>query len=664
MPPVKGRGIAYLRVSQDRQDHLRQVEDVERYLLKHKLSVVEMIEDAGSRLEAEKRVDFQRLRKMVEKKEVDWVILQTVDRLGFKQTLEFFSFLWEFKRSGVELWSAIEDRNLAEVDDGTVFRNAVAGQTSARELFEKANRAQSSRVSRGKQGKYLGGPPPYGFDVVCYRIGTDQEVWRYVTRGKNKGTQHYPDGVTVDVGGVPHHSRESEECYLRPSSVKERVDTLKWMFDKYDRESISSLGLAKELNARGVSAVIVPKWKHDAIWRLLQNSAVMGRPASNKVTSAKLLEYRDGELKERSGKGYERRPQDQWLLPEKPLFVPIVPEEQYWRVLEKIVGGRKKRAPKNPELWLAGLVVCGKCGVNMRGSWKEDFFGGRRQGTYKAHFFCTTRALEGANNAAGCRNHGVRQLTLEPFVRQFLAERGAALEELLGSNGDREWISKLIAERRDAGKELESLYGEMRTWVRDTLEAEGALDTSVPTDHGMVEDLYSQLHDYRSREMGNRLQALQSKHAEILADYFDLPAKAKTVAKMKLHEIEAEIEGLEKELEPLSNLLEARKEQWRELGSRIKEAQKQLESAELREKAEAVRRAIARIECHFEPEGDRGSKLVKVVITPAISGVSSEVTTVGLGCRDNNTTLLESLFTRVFWLSSKPSPSPACSTSA
>ena len=107
--------------------------------------------------------------------------------------------------------------------------------------------------------------------------------------------------------------------------------TLCRIFDLYDSSAISSLNIAKMLNEEGVDAVISHRWKHDAIWRLLQNTAVIGKPSANKVTAAKLLGFRDGQLQRRGPNDkFARKDRSQWIMPEQPVFDPVVPEEQFW----------------------------------------------------------------------------------------------------------------------------------------------------------------------------------------------------------------------------------------------------------------------------------------------------------------------------------------------
>ena len=164
----RGTGGRYHRVSTTRQDTERQVADIDRWLDTMKVSTSQTWEDHDSRDKAEQRYDFQRMLSAVRSRSVDWIVIQTIDRLGFKDTYEFFSFINEFRANNVQLWSAADNTCISHADDARILTNAIAGLTSSKEQIEKANRIQTKRLQKGKLGHYQGGLPPYGLDVVCF----------------------------------------------------------------------------------------------------------------------------------------------------------------------------------------------------------------------------------------------------------------------------------------------------------------------------------------------------------------------------------------------------------------------------------------------------------------------------------------------------------------
>ena len=175
----RGIGGRYHRVSTTRQDTDRQVQDIDRWLSAKGLSTSQTWEDHDSRDKAEQRYDFQRMLGAVRSRAVDWIVIQSIDRFGFKDTYEFFSFVDTFRANNVQLWSASDNACISHSDDARILLNAIAGLTSSKEQIEKANRIQTARFKGAKDGRYLGGLPPYGLDVVC-RWPTGREKWRYV----------------------------------------------------------------------------------------------------------------------------------------------------------------------------------------------------------------------------------------------------------------------------------------------------------------------------------------------------------------------------------------------------------------------------------------------------------------------------------------------------
>src|SRR3954452_15150318 len=85
----RGIGARYHRVSDSRQDLERQVGDIDRWLARGNLKASRVFEDqGGSRDKAEDRFQFQAMLGAVQARTLDWVVIQTIDRLGFKDAYE------------------------------------------------------------------------------------------------------------------------------------------------------------------------------------------------------------------------------------------------------------------------------------------------------------------------------------------------------------------------------------------------------------------------------------------------------------------------------------------------------------------------------------------------------------------------------------------------
>ena len=164
---LKGAGARYHRISSNKQDFDRQVDAIDRWLESHNLRADWTFGDTGARDLAEERFQFQAMMEKVTSKEVSWVVIQSIDRLGFKDEYELFYFISLFRQNGVQLWSAVDNVCISHSNDAQSVLNLVAGLTSTKEQLEKSNRIQTKRVTKALRGEYLGGIPPYGLDVLC-----------------------------------------------------------------------------------------------------------------------------------------------------------------------------------------------------------------------------------------------------------------------------------------------------------------------------------------------------------------------------------------------------------------------------------------------------------------------------------------------------------------
>jgi DNA invertase Pin-like site-specific DNA recombinase len=620
----QGVGARLIRVSSDKQDTERQISDCKRWEKEQGVAATHFFEDKESRLVAEKRPEFQKLLQYVQNGRVNWVVIQSQDRLGFKHSYEFFEFLSLFLKHKVQLFTSKDGRCITETDDYTVLSNAIAGQTSTKELEEKANRTQGARIRKGKLGQFQSGMPPYGFDVIC-KDAAGALKWRFVQTGRRQGIQ-MKGGQAEKVSGLPHHDwmNHRETLWLAPCIFKERVETLKRIFRIFDSESISTLQIARRLNTEGISAILSEKWEHSKIWALLQNPAIIGRPASNKVTMAKIYAVEGEKLVGRNPLDpFRRHAMEHWLMPEKPIFEPLISEDLFWRVALKVNQQGAKRAPKNENLLLSGLLHCGRCGKRMAGQYKAKTSGGKWVPGYYNYYRCQTYMNQKHDNSFGCRNHGTLQETVMPYIVEFLKNRGAVLEEFLHNRQDTHTLIQLLKEHQTTDAQIKALVHKMQEYIQDALSGTGqdypTYGDDELTEHvGVVVDLYEQVFDVQRKELERTLQGLEREHTRMTAEYFDLPPGAKQKAIGKLTDLETQIAATKAQLEPLAHNWERLLDSLGRLKERIYEARIALDKGSLRQQAQALRNVLERVEVDYEDRGTNHSTLRSVTVVPLV----------------------------------------------
>jgi DNA invertase Pin-like site-specific DNA recombinase len=386
--PLVGNGAVLIRVSSKRQDVIRQREGVSDWLRYRGLPVpedfqdqegaflrllktlkVRLYEDKGPRDLSDHRPDFQRLLGDVEARELQWVVVQDIDRIGFFDETELGSFIVRFRRAGCRLFSAIDDDDITAYDDMTAFRNFMRGRLSPKEQWTKSESVHSKRISEAKRGQYTGGPIPYGFDVVHKVNG--QEVWRYVAEERGKGVKIL-DGHEQRCGGVPPHAK-GDPLFLSPSIRQERVEIVKSIFQWFATEQISYSGIASRLNDNGMCPIYGDLWNSAHIRRLISNPTYIGFPPKYRHSTARFYEKTKdglGKVERAFGEKVKQRRNDpsSWVLPAEPVYEPLVSRELYDRCQERM-NDRKRgdRAPRTSRLWLQGLVICAHCGEKMVG---------------------------------------------------------------------------------------------------------------------------------------------------------------------------------------------------------------------------------------------------------------------------------------------------------
>jgi predicted site-specific integrase-resolvase len=657
---LSGTGARYHRISSNKQDFDRQVDAIDRWLASHNLQAVLTFGDTGARDLAEERFQFQVMIQKVISKEVSWVVIQSIDRLGFKDEYELFYFISIFRQHGVQLWSAVDDVCISHSSDAQSVLNLVAGLTSTKEQLEKSNRIQTKRVTKALRGEYLGGIPPYGLDVVCktpdgrirFRYILEEGEVNMIGRKPNgrpiykarlkglKVSESDPIGEPCD--GIPLHDK-GDTLFLAPTIRQDRIGTVKRIFLLMDTESTNPTQISALLNSEGVSPVIGKVWTDAKIRPMLSNPVYIGRPAANKKSHPRFYEIGPKQQVQRvktSGKvTTRRRTRDCWVMPAEPVFPPIVDAERFERV-NALIAPKEKRAPRTEKLYLTGLLFCGHCGKLMHGASQRRDMKKRKQDIFYYH--CQTRMRYGSSNASGCGFHSTRQEHIEKHIDEFLRSRGQALDSLLSVERDTKPLERLLEEQSKQDSDAVGLLLRMRQFVRDNLGAcSNDPDDSLKNHDGVLNhqtlqtvnsaqepknndlasmeivDVYDVLIAHKVEKLGRRLAALEADHSALADKVAGLTAP-KLIERLnqKALELEAQIDAVKAELEPLSDRFMEVHRRLHELRRRIEIAEEKMRVGGFRARAAALRSCISRIDCWYGRTKGGRTFLQRITIIP------------------------------------------------
>lgn len=618
--PTGGKGVALMRISDPKQDLGPQKALIQKWLDDYGLSVANWFADTGSRLEAYKRESFQELLKKVERREMEWVVIEAVDRLGFRSAWELGSFVTHLQNHDVRLYAVAEGVEVTSDDAFNIVSGFITGLRSTDELKARSHRSLKGRAERFRRGDPCGGVPPYGFDSVAYdRSGL--EAWRLVYLGPDKRVQVFPDGRREAFDGPRNTPKRSPGLSIRlaPSMMKERQEWARKIYSWWTSEAIGYLGIATRLNNLGVDALNGKGWSGPRIRMMLNNPAyVLGTVVGNKTGRGKVLGLVGGKEEPvprvggKVGK-YVKRDTTDYIYADGQ-FEAIIDRETWEKAQEKANGrGKKVSRPRQPNAWFGGLLVCGRCGKRMAGF-------RRKQGTEKWNYCCTHHRTYG--KASTCKLNRIGHGACVRLLEAYLKETDAKLTMIASTSDPAGAIQALRMESWSRQREYLGTLAEMEAVVRaagieTTIEADGK-----GYDACDVKKEYKRLHEARKAELA---ALIKEKEEEVRGFVRNIP---KLTSELAIKVAEEEVDRLGKDIEelrraavPLDEQAEAMLRAVREAKDRIRAAQGALAGDDGLKKAEAVRRAVKQITLHFEDVINPGyheatSRLVRAVFEP------------------------------------------------
>jgi DNA invertase Pin-like site-specific DNA recombinase len=673
---LDGPGGSYLRVSGDRQETERQLASRAAFEKRHGVRIADHhhYEDDMPRDLSARRPDFQRMLRAAQAGALRWIFVDHIDRFGFADEWELVELIQTLRKAGCKLYDSGDDEWTAR-GLMSFFKAGLAGHSSHDEQVKKSLRCLGGMVAKARAGEWQGGPPRLGFDVACFDRATGAEVWRVVWEGrdrvgtvKRKGKMRpvyhirrlkvYPDGRQERLDGnvVFRTNKDTQVMRIVPTRDEARRAAAQGVFTRYAAEAVSFFDLAKWLNDLGIRNSFGQKFQSNDIRKMLADEAYLGYPTFRKRRNGRFHRYdADGGIveiePELRGKDTESDPADV-IRSAARLFEPLV-DRPTWDAVQRKLQGRTRKdrgghVPKNPALYLAGLVRCAGCGEPMVA--RAD----------RTEYYCATwdrHRTRGTLAESPCLRNGVRQAVLEEHVNRYLRDAGKKLDALTARSPippSTSYIASAVVDLTDGGVRRAPMGGGALT---------GKLEGDLHSTHDAYLDNYLRMLDYirdndaegwaamweglgdahepaveRAVEAYRRcfdpdglkadIAALEAEHTALMRQWADLPTpRAKEKAKAELAALEARIEALEKQQQDIGAIVAAQWQQVLDLSRAIKEAHEAMEceggAHALRQRAEALRGLLVEIRCEFVVTGKRssgpgqaGSKLAAVGFLP------------------------------------------------
>lgn len=264
------------------------------------------------------RPEMQKLLRAVENGAYEGVLVMEVERLARGNTKDQGIVAEAFRFSNTLIVTPSKTYDPSNEFDEEYFEFGLF--MSRREYKTINRRIQRGRIASVKEGKYIAGTAPYGYDKV-----------------KIQGAKGYT---------------------LKPN---QNAETVRLIFSLYtDKHPLGMSLIAKKLDTLGIKPSKSEKWSRATIKDILTNPTYIGkirwqwRKVNKVMENGKIAEHRP-----------KRKPEEYMLI--DGLHPPIISAETYDKA-QKILQGKYippvagSKDMKNP---LARLVVCKNCGAIM-----------------------------------------------------------------------------------------------------------------------------------------------------------------------------------------------------------------------------------------------------------------------------------------------------------
>jgi len=390
---------------------------------------------------------------------------------------------------------------------------------------------------------------------------------------------------------------------------------------------------------------------------LLRNPVYIGRPAFGKdgmgdfstyrMTASGLPEVVATPWKKNRPIHERKRKPDQWVYSENSTLPATVELLVWQRVQAKLVTINGPKKPARGSLWLKRFMVCGHCGQPMRSV--SD-----RGGRIGQQYFCKTwQDTLGETNPTGCRRHPVKHVLMERIIEEYLKEKHAGYELLMGGAEKPEILTNLEANLGGCRAQIAELHDRMRIFIEQMLpgappflkDSAELLERCDRTDErtnkvtweaseqdslrrfglDTLADIYEMFYDWRSSSLAEKIKGKQAE-LESMVDAFPklTSALAIEVANNKMSALEAELIALKEQNEPLARQLDKLYDEIAFTKIRLIDARKVMAGKDDRKKTEALVGVIDRIVCYFRHTPGKGRQPTSVLERVEIIGATGD----------------------------------------
>ncbi len=507
--------VGYARRSTDRQEQsiADQRRAVELWAKEHGYELLDWyVDDAISGASADGRVAFQKMIEDARREGCPFsqVLVYDVKRFGRLDNDETGYYRYLLAQAGVEVMYVSENFSGDDTDD---LLRPVKQWQARQELKDLSKVTIRGLLSRSEGGWWMGGTPPYGYDLAYYdRAGNFLTAVRFMQDGSKQ---------VLGQGGAAQRTLQPGERLMVSKedrarlvlSAPERVEVVSKIFGLYVHEGLGYKGIANQLNAEGVASPRngrwgSGKWSMTTVREIVGNPTYSGDMTWNRRSMAKFHRIEGGRAvsaPKMRMKVVEENDEGDWIV-SKGSHPAIIPRQQF----DKAQARRRERRDfykRNyrrgrgaiSDYLLTGVIECARCGHHWQGYTQRR---GRRRkdgSQVKTKYYACGGYVTKGNSV--CRRCVIQKDVIEGMLLEeigknlllFLEREGGrallrgVLEELAGDDlgSQDEELGKLRSQRADIerriGNILDNITAENREFADKRIrELKGELRGILP----------------------------------------------------------------------------------------------------------------------------------------------------------------------------------------
>ena len=474
--------VGYLRRSTDRQEQSigDQRRVIDAWAVGNDFEVIDYyIDDAISGASSDDRVAFQKLIQDAKRSDCpfQFILVYDIKRFGRGDNDEAGYYRYQLRRNGIEIIYVSEGFDGSDTDD---LLRPVKQWQARQELKDLSKVTIRGLLSRADGGWWVGGTPPYGYDLVYYnRSGEFLCTVRFMEDG-SKSVMDTEGNITRTVPRGERLQFTKQDRSRLALGHPERVKLIRQIFDWYVLDGVGYKSIAERLTRAGFPTPTgglrrtskSNGWCATTIMTILQNPAYTGDMVWNRLSFAKFHKISDGKavtVRKFPGHGPSRNGQEDWIIHRNnhPAIITRTRFEQAQKRREATAKfgyanthnvGRGAHSP----FLLSGLIRCARCGHKWIG-YTVNKGRKRKDGSNSKtlYYACSGYVNKGK---AVCERRVIGKGFLEDWVvdqiETMLKQYFATSE---GLKEVRQMVEAEIAgERPDVGSEIDQVEARMK----------------------------------------------------------------------------------------------------------------------------------------------------------------------------------------------------------